>query len=197
MSLTAKKVLKLMRWGEPGRHFDKHGLYLVIASRDSAHWEKRYQLDGREHYHGLGSASAFSLVEARKRNRRAAQLLEDGICPIAQKRAAKAERIAAAAAAMTFGQCAADYFNAHSPGWKHPKHVAQWRASVLGKTMNGAPAEADYCKILRPLPVAKIDTPTVLSALRPIWETKPKTMERVRAHRRRARLRQGGPIPER
>jgi len=181
MNLTAKKVLKLLRRGEPGRYFDKHGLYLVVASRDSAHWEKRYQLDGKEHYHGLGSASAFSLAEARQRNRRAAQMLEDGICPIAQKRAAKAERIAAAAAAVTFGQCATDYFNAHSPGWKHPKHVAQWRASVLGKTMTGAPAEADRCKILRALPIAKVDTPAVLSALRPIWETKPKTMERVRA----------------
>jgi integrase len=181
MSLTSKKVLKLLRRGEAGRYFDKHGLYLVVASRDSAHWEKRYQLDGKEHYHGLGSASAFSLAEARQRNRRAAQMLKDGICPIAQKRAAKAERVAAAAAAVTFGQCATDYFNAHSPAWKHPKHVAQWRASVLGKTANSAPAKADYCKILRPLPVAKIDTPIILSVLKPIWETKPKTMERVRA----------------
>ena len=83
MGLTSKKVLKLLRRGEPGRYFDKHGLYLVVASRDSAHWEKRYQLDGKEHYHGLGSTAAFSLAEARQRNRRAAQLLEDGICPIA------------------------------------------------------------------------------------------------------------------
>jgi integrase len=181
MGLTSKKVLKLLRGGEPGRYFDKHGLYLVVASRDSGHWEKRYQLDGREHYHGLGSVAAFSLAEARQRNRRAAQLLEDGICPIAQKREAKAARVAAAAAATSFGEVAASYFDAHSPSWKHPKHVAQWRASVLGETMNGAPADADYCKILRPLPVAKIDTPTVLSVLRPIWEVRPKTMERVRA----------------
>jgi hypothetical protein len=96
MGLTSKKVLKLLRRGEPGRYFDKHGLYLVVASRDSAHWEKRYQLDGKEHYHGLGSTVAFSLAEARQRNRRAAQLLEDGICPIAQKREAKAARVAAA-----------------------------------------------------------------------------------------------------
>ena len=181
MGLSSKKVLKLLRRGEPGRYLDQRGLYLVIASRTNAHWERRYQLDGKEHYHGLGSAFVFGLAQARGRARRVGELLADGVNPIARKREAKAERIAAAAAAVTFGQCASDYFRAHSPSWKHPKHIAQWRASVLGLTMNGAPTEADYCKLLRPMPVAKIDTPIILSVLRPIWESKPKTMERVRA----------------
>jgi integrase len=59
--------------------------------------------------------------------------------------------------------------------------VQQWRASVLGLTMNGAPAEADSCKILRPLPVATIDTPIVLGVLKAHWHDKPETMSRVRA----------------
>jgi integrase len=181
MALTSKRVLKLLRRGEPGKHFDRHGLYLVTVSRTAAHWEKRYQLDGKEHYHGLGSAFAFSLAEARVRNRRVSQQLADKIDPIEQKRMAKAERVAAAAKVVTFGVVAQDYFNAHSPGWKHPKHIQQWRSSVLGLTMNGAPAEADYCRILRSLPVAKIDTPIILQALKPLWETKPETMSRVRA----------------
>jgi integrase len=108
-------------------------------------------------------------------------LLEDGIDPIAQKRAAKAERIAAAAKTVTFGEAAADFYRAHSPSWGHPKHAAQWRSTVLGLTANGAPAEADHCKILRPLPVRSIDTPLILSVLKPHWHDKPETMSRVRA----------------
>jgi integrase len=59
--------------------------------------------------------------------------------------------------------------------------VAQWRASVLGLTANGAPAEADYCKTLRSLPVQAIDTPIILNTLKPLWHDKPETMSRVRA----------------
>ena len=70
MGLSSKKVLKLLRRGEPGRYLDQRGLYLVIASRTNAHWERRYQLDGKEHYHGLGSAFVFGLAQARGRARR-------------------------------------------------------------------------------------------------------------------------------
>jgi integrase len=181
MALTSKRVLKLLRRGDPGRHLDQRGLYLVIASRTAAHWERRFQLDGAEHYHGLGSAFVFGLAQARERSRRVGELLADGVNPIERKREAKAERVAAAAKAVTFGQCATDYFNAQSPGWKHPKHIQQWRASVLGQTMTGTPAGADYCKILRPLPVASIDTPIILQVLKAHWHNKPETMTRVRA----------------
>jgi integrase len=181
MPLTQKRVAKLLRQGAPGRHLDARGLYLVIASRNNAHWERRYQLDGKEHYHGLGSAFVFGLAAARERSRRTSELLADGVDPLVRKRAAKAERMAAAAAAVTFGQVAQDYFDAHSPSWKHRKHIQQWRASVLGLTMNGASAEGDYCKILRPLPVATIDTPIILQVLKAHWHDKPETMSRVRA----------------
>jgi integrase len=181
MALTAKRVAKLIRAGEPGRHLDSRGLYLITQSRTAAHWERRYQLDGREHFHGLGSAFVFSLAEARERSRRVGQLLADGIDPVAQKREAKAARIAAASKAISFGECAESYYRAHSPAWGHPKHAAQWRATVLGLTANGAPAEADYCKVLRPQPVQAIDTPLILSVLKPLWHDKPETMSRVRA----------------
>jgi integrase len=181
MTLTAKRVAKVIRKGEPGRHLDSRGLYLITQSPTAAHWEKRYQLDGKEHYHGLGSAFTFSLAEARVRNRRASQLLEDGVDPLAAKREAKAQRIAAAARTVSFGEAATDYYRAHSPGWGHAKHIAQWRASVLGLTMTGKPTAHDYCKPLRALPVAQIDTPVVLHVLKPLWHDKPETMSRVRA----------------
>ena len=36
MRLTVKKVAKLLRRGEPGRHFDGQGLYLVIEHKKNA-----------------------------------------------------------------------------------------------------------------------------------------------------------------
>jgi integrase len=108
-------------------------------------------------------------------------LLADGVNPIAEKRKAKAERIAAANRAVTFGEVAEDYYKANSPSWKHFKHINQWRSSILGLTLTGKPAKPDYCRALRALPVSAIDTPDVLSVLKPIWETKPETMGRVRA----------------
>ena len=76
---------------------------------------------------------------------------------------------------------ATSYYHAHSPAWGHPKHAAQWRASVLGLTATGKPTDHDYCRALRSLPVAQIDTPLILHVLRPLWHDKPETMSRVRA----------------
>jgi integrase len=179
VKLTAKKVSKLLK--QPGRYGDGHGLVLEVTSPTNASWLLRYQRHGRERWHGLGPVHTFSLQEARERARRARQLLHDGIDPVDQKRAIKAQQVAEAARVVTFGEAATDYFRAHSPSWSHPKHVSQWRASVLGLTANGAPAEGDYCKILRALPVQSIDTPLILSVLKPFWHNKPETLSRVRA----------------
>jgi integrase len=180
MALTSKRVAKLLRKGEPGRHLDTRGLYLVVNGPTNAYWEKRYQFDGREHHHGLGSARVFSLAEARERSRRASQLLADGVDPLAAKREAKAQRIAEAARSVTFGKCAEDFYRDRAPTWRHLKHAAQWRASVLGLTLNGKLTKHDYCKTLRPLPVAQIDVPLVLSVLRPRWHDAPEALNRVR-----------------
>jgi hypothetical protein len=179
--LTAKRVAKLLRNGEKDKHLDAAGLYLWIESKTNASWTRRYQLDGVEHYYGLGSARVFGLAEARERNRQISQLLADGTDPLQRKREAKAVRIAAAARAITFGEAAEAYFRAHAPGWKSPKHAAQWRATVLGKTLYGPSKAGDYCRALRPLPVASIDTAVTIKTLEPLWHSRPETMSRVRA----------------
>jgi integrase len=179
VKLTAKKISKLLK--QPGRYGDGHGLVLEVTSLTNASWLLRYQRHGRERWYGLGPVHTFSLQEARERARAARQLLQDGIDPIEQKRAIKAQQVAEAARVVTFGECATDYYRAHSPGWTHEKHAAQWRATVLGLTLSGRPAEGDHCRILRPLPVQSIDTPLILSVLKPHWLTKTETMSRVRA----------------
>src|SRR4029077_2257102 len=72
------------------------------------------------------------------------------------------------------------FYRDRAPTWRHLKHAAQWRASVLGLTLSGKPTKHDYCKTLRPLPVAQIDVPLVLSVLRPRWHDAPEALNRVR-----------------
>jgi integrase len=183
MSLTVKKVAKLLRQGKPGRHLDSggvRGLYLAVDSRTAASWQLRYQLRGRGRWMGLGSARDFSLTEARDRARRERQRLADKIDPLLARRADRAAAAAAAAKAITFGEAAEAYFKAHSPAWRSRQHTMQWSASVLGRTLRGTPAGGDYCAELRPLPVGAIDISVVIKTLERHWLQKPETASRVR-----------------
>jgi len=70
---------------------------------------------------------------------------------------------------VSFGQCCAQYIEAHRAGWRNPKHAAQWTATL-----------ATYCAPIYKLPVAEIDTGLVLRCLQPEWATKTETLSRVR-----------------
>jgi integrase len=177
--LTSKRVTNLLRDGIKAVHCDGDGLYLCIASPSAAHWERRFQLDGKARYHGLGSARVFSLAQARKRNITVSQQLADGVSPIEHKRNAKLMRVAAASASRTFEQVARSYYDAHAAGWSKG-HAAQWATSVLGTTPSGRKPKDDVLKTLRKLPVASIDTPMVLAALQPSWSRTPVAAARVR-----------------
>jgi integrase len=175
MSLTLKRIARLL--DRPGRHFDTAGLYLQVqpkgekAPRKSrGSWLLRYERDGRERYMGLGRLSDFSLDEARARAKAARQLLADGIDPIEDRNAKRAERALAAAKALTFEDAAKQYFDQHEKKWRNAKHRAQFLATLR-----------DYAfpKIGK-LSVAAIDTGLVLKCLEPIWPTKTETASRVR-----------------
>jgi integrase len=128
VKLTVKKVAKFLRWGVPGRHFDDQGLYLVIESKRNASWSRRYELHHTAHEIGLGSAKAFSLHEARERNREISKQLADGIDPLAAKRAQRATQVAAVAATKTFKECAEAYIIGHQAEWKSGDR--QWHSSL-------------------------------------------------------------------
>ena len=101
MGLTAKRVAKLLRAGKRGRHFDGHGLNLIITGKGTGNWQRRYELHGKGHWMGLGSTHARTLAEARLRNREVSQQLEDGVDPLAARSAAKAALLATAATKLT------------------------------------------------------------------------------------------------
>jgi integrase len=174
-----KLTVKRIERAKPGRYGDGGGLYAEIGP-NSASWLLRWERDGRERWHGLGSLADYTLDEARELARDKRRLIRAGIDPIEKQRADRAAERVAKAKTKTFGECAIGFFEAQRPMWKHIAHTAQWSSSVLGRTLTGQPVEHDYCASLRSLPVQAIDVPLVLSVLQPVWYEKPETAGRLR-----------------
>jgi integrase len=132
MNLTVKRIAKLLRNGQPGRHRDGEvrGLYLCIGGKRNANWQLRYELHRRAHWMGLGSAFEFSLKDARERANKHRQQLADGNDPLQLKRAERAAKAATALSVKTFKQCAEDFIETHQSKWKSAKHGAQWKSSL-------------------------------------------------------------------
>jgi integrase len=166
--LTAQKVERLAKAKNRGMHGDGGGLWLQITE-GGASWVFRFMLNGRARSMGLGPLALFDLKEARAKALDARRLCYQGIDPIEQREAAKAQQRLDAAKAITFQQCADAYINAHRAGWRNGKHAAQWTATL-----------ATHAEAISALPVQTIDTALVLKVLEPIWTTKPETASRVR-----------------
>ena len=165
--LTALKVEKAKKRGMYG---DGDGLYLRVTPEGTKNWVLRYMLNGKAHWMGLGPYPLYSLQDARGKALDARRLRHEGIDPIKQRRAQRAQEQLEAAKAITFKECATSYIKSHRAGWKHPKHAQQWESSL----------ETYVYPVIGNLPVGAVDTALVMKILEPPWSTKTETMSRVR-----------------
>jgi integrase len=166
---------------EPGKYSDGGGLYLQVSPSTKGvtkSWIFRYMRGGKiSREMGLGAMNMrkgdgyTTLNQARQKRTRAREMLEAGIDPLQEKRAARAASRLQAAKGVTFGECAAQYIDEHAAGWKGKKHLWDWR-STLSRHVE---------PLLGPLPVAAIDTALVLKVLKPIWTTRTKTAGDIRS----------------
>jgi integrase len=168
MRLTTKRVLRALKIA--GRYPDGDNLYLQVSKPGKGSWLLRYTRDGRERMLGLGPLHTVTLAEARVRAKAARQLLLDGVDPVDQKRAQKAQRALAAAKLMTFEEAARTYHTGHEGKWRNRQHAHQWINSL----------ERYVFPIIGDLPVAEIDTGLVLKCIEPHWQSTTETMSRVR-----------------
>ncbi len=165
-NLNDKKIATLKK---PGRYGDGHGLYLQVrpgtepgALRHS--WLLRYELNGKERFHGLGPLHTVSLKDAR-----------EGSVSLTVVRQ-KAARALEATRSKSFRDCAEAYFDANADGWRNAKHRAQFVS-----TLN----QYAY-PIIGGVAVAKIDVGLVLQVLEQkfddtiFWKARPETASRVR-----------------
>ena len=160
MSLTVKRVQRLLRKGAPGRHLDGgasgvKGLYLAVDSKTAASWNLRYQLGNASHWMGLGSARDFTLEQARQRAKDWRQKKADGHDPLHLKRSERASNLAAAALSKTFKQCAEELIRERGNEWKSARHGFEWQSTL----------KRFVYPILGSLDVAKVDRPSILRVL--------------------------------
>jgi integrase len=160
--LTVHKVKALTR---PGKFGDGGNLILVIKPTGAKFWVFRYTRDGKEHAIGLGPVRDVDLAAAREKAADARKLLRAGGDPLIEKGTARVKRVGA----RSFAEVARDFHASHSSEWRNAKHRAQWLSSL----------ENYVFPKIGSLPIAAIDTPAILAALKPIWETKYDTARRV------------------
>lgn len=164
-------ALFIQRTKTPGRYADGGGLYLQVPDKGNGSWLFRFMLNGKAREMGLGPVSLVTLAEARLKAIECRTLLLDGVDPIERRLSGKREQLLASAKRMTFDECAASYIKSHRAGWRNAKHANQWENTL---TTYASP-------FIGKLPVQAIDTALVMKVLRPIWEEKPETANRLRS----------------
>ncbi len=166
--LNAARLRTLTEAGDPPMATEP-GLYLQVRGAEQRSWRYRFKLHGKPHLMGLGTIADVSLAEARDAATAARKLVRQGIDPIAQRRAERAD-VAGRAGLNTFAEVAVAYIAAHAASWRNAKHRQQWRNTL----------DTYAQPVLGNLGVAMVDTGAVMRVLEPIWREKPETASRLR-----------------
>lgn len=151
---------KKVRTALPGRYYDGNGLILRVRDSGSRDWALRVTKDGKTSDYGLGGFPMVTLAEARDKAFLLRKEIKNGKTP-----ERKIKNVL-----QSFEELAEDYIKAHSPSWKSNKSKDQWRSSLSAYV---------YPKIGKKS-AKDITTADVLAVLRPIWESKNETANRVR-----------------
>jgi len=167
LKLTALAVKKI---SAKGWYPDGNGLYLQVSPTITKSWVYRYTMNGSERRQGLGAYPDTTLEEARTLARASRKLKAKGIDPLEQRRAEAVQRQLEAANTKTFKQCALECIEVKKAEWRNAKHHTQWHNTL-----------ATYAyPVIGDLPVQSIDSAIVLKVLKPIWNTKTETAQRLR-----------------
>lgn len=134
-------------------------------------WLYLYTLPGnsRPDTIGLGSFPEVGVAEARDKVREYARGRSRGLNP-KTARDQEREEVNRAIQRNTFKEVALSYWEAHHPTWKNLKHRAQWKDSWMGTYT---------FPVIGALDVAEIRLADIEKVLRPIWQTKHPTAEKI------------------
>jgi hypothetical protein len=157
--LNARQVEQLRT---PGRHNDGDGLYLKIDGTGGKSWIFMWKRQGRRRCMGLGSARTISLAKARELAKKAAEAVNEGRDPIAERKKDRAKAITFSEAAV---KCHADI----GAGWRSDRHRAHW-----------LPMLTNHAKQLSNKMVSEITAEHVAQVLKPLWLKQPDLALRLR-----------------
>lgn len=157
-NLTAAKVRNATA---PGKYHDGNGLFLVVNKGGSRNWVQRVTVHGKRRDIGLGGYPAVTLAQAREDAAQNRLIARNGGNPVVHRDRGSEPTFEAAATAV---------HRLHAPGWRNPKHAAQWIATLHQYAFPTLGAR----------PVSTITTADVMAVLMPIWWERPETARRVR-----------------
>ena len=146
------------------------GLHLQITPNGGRSWVLRTKVGTKRRDIGLGGFPAVTLSQARDKARDARALIERGLDPVEERKAAKAALVAAQRRGLTFKDAVDRCLAAKLDAFKNAKHRQQWENTLATY------ATADLGKML----VNDITAQDVLRVLQPIWADKTVTAKRVR-----------------
>jgi integrase len=178
--LTVKLIESLAPKARAYRVSDGGALLLAIYPGGSKAWLARTTINGRRRDVGLGGFPAITLAEARAKALEARRLAGEGRDPSAEKKAARADRIAAQAQAKlqaqlakerSFEALAENYIAVKAGQWKGQKTAQVWRQSLR-----------DHAPALGPMPVSEIMRDDIIRIIKPLWASHPATARKL-SHR--------------
>lgn len=172
--------LDIKRAEHPGGEMKRHhwievggvaGLRLQITASGNKSWLLRTVVGAKRKSIGLGPFPEVSLAEARIRARDAKAKVAQGVDPVAEKKAAKAALIAAAARNMSFADAVDKWMEAkmmHRPE-KSQKAIRATIARYAVPKLKG-------------LTVQQVTSQDVVRAISEVWSEKPDTGQKLRSY---------------
>jgi hypothetical protein len=163
----------------PGFYRADPNLYLCVRpGRDgpTKSWVVRYELNGKAHGMGIGALDTYGLGEARIKARLIRQQLDQGIDPIAARKAERVKRAADQAKAVSFEAAASAYIKAQMTRWVPGHHdawvnsLATWVHPIIGKMPVGSIETADVRRVLE----------QIIPGEGKFWDKRHVTAQRVR-----------------
>lgn len=137
------------------RFADSGNLYLEVAASGSKRWFWKYFSGGKEKRLALGTYPGVSLKDARDGRDAARKLHEAGTDPVQARKIESATQ--ATKSANTFEAVARELHGIKKLGWSD-SHASQWLRAV----------EKDLFPWVGALPIADVDAPVLLAAIRRI-----------------------------
>jgi len=137
------------------RMFDRDGLYLEVSPRGGKWWRLKYRYAGKEKRVSLGVYPEVNLKKARARTIDARQLLDSGVDPSENRRAAKAAQLEGAA--NSFEVVAREWIDQQMKSW-----VKGHGERILTR------CERDIFPWIGARPIADLTAPELLTTVRRI-----------------------------
>jgi integrase len=149
---------------------------LQVNGLDRGAWVFMTKRGGKQRPIGLGSVRDVPLRDARELAEACRQAVRKGRDPRTV--------VVEVSGEMTFDTAARELIESMAPGWRNLKHRAQWCMTLLGEmpAKDGSTKKTryDYCAAIRSKALAKLTTEDALRVLKPLWQTRPETANRLR-----------------